>query len=252
MNLEIDTETPINRDKHWRGIDVLAITLIIIMVLLIGVVGYGYLIKIGFLPNPADDGLTIWISISFAALEAIILLGSVYILGKRRDRGVWSAAGFRAAPMEWLIKAVVISTLIIPLSGLIALFIQWITGAPMQNPQIAFIAPDGFSWFGLVSMVLLGGLLIPFAEELYFRGVLYVWLSDRWGTWMGIIVSSLIFGIVHGELSVGVAAFFMGLVLAWVFERSESIWPGVMIHAINNSVKIILLYLLLALEILPN
>jgi membrane protease YdiL (CAAX protease family) len=127
--------------------------------------------------------------------------------------------------------------------------IQLIMGMPIENPQLPFLAPQGFSWFGAISMFILAGLVAPFAEELYFRGVFYQWLRQRWGVWPGILVSSLVFGIVHGELSVAGAAFVLGLILAWIYEQSGSLWIAILVHAINNSFKVLALYLFLALGI---
>jgi membrane protease YdiL (CAAX protease family) len=45
---------------------------------------------------------------------------------------------------------------------------------------------------------------------------------------------------------VGVAAGITGLVSALVYERSKSLWPSILIHAVNNSLKFILFYALLA------
>jgi membrane protease YdiL (CAAX protease family) len=36
------------------------------------------------------------------------------------------------------------------------------------------------------------------------------------------------------------------MVLAWTYEKSESLWTPVVIHILNNAAKILLLYLLLA------
>jgi membrane protease YdiL (CAAX protease family) len=87
---------------------------------------------------------------------------------------------------------------------------------------------------------------VPFAEELFFRGVLYRWLRDRWGLWVGLIASSLVFGALHGDIAVAGATAVMGLVLGWFYERSRSLWPSILIHAINNTVKLVLLYALVA------
>ena len=96
-------------------------------------------------------------------------------------------------------------------------------------------------------MFLLAGLVVPFAEELYFRGVLYNWMRDRWGIWPAILMSSLIFGIVHGEIAIAISAFILGILIAWAYERSGSLWTAIMIHAINNGVKILMLYIFLGL-----
>ena len=117
----------------------------------------------------------------------------------------------------------------------------------MENPQLDFLLPDGLSAMNALFMLILVGFLAPFAEELLFRGVIYTFLRERWGIWLGVLVSSLIFGLMHGNLAVGVTGFLLGIVAALVFEYSKSLWPAVIVHVINNSLKVSLLYILVLL-----
>lgn len=196
-------------------------------------------------PN-GEVKVTLSQSLSLALLEAVAIIGGVYIFGMRRRSFDWKQVGLNALSTRWLIAGVVISAIVIPLSGLIALLIMLALGQPIENPQLGFLIPEGFSWLGAIGMVAFGGLAVPFAEELLFRGVFYVWLKERWGTWAGVLLSSALFGIVHGDISVGGAAFFLGIIMALAYEYSNSLWAAVLIHAVNNSIKIIILYALVA------
>lgn len=83
------------------------------------------------------------------------------------------------------------------------------------------------------------GLLAPLEEELVFRGaVLRVLLKffDARRHWVAIGLSALIFAVVHGNLAQGTHAFLLGLLLGWLFYRSRSIVPGVVLHWTNNSI----------------
>jgi membrane protease YdiL (CAAX protease family) len=141
---------------------------------------------------------------------------------------------------------VLLGLLAIPLTGLVAALIQSALGQPMESPQIPFLAPSGFSWAGLISMLIMGGIVAPLAEELFFRGILYQWMRDRWGVRFGLLASALVFGAVHVDPAVAASAAVMGFILAWVYEQSQSIWPSITIHTINNGLKIIVLYISLA------
>jgi uncharacterized protein len=188
-------------------------------------------------------------SLVLATLEFIALAGSVYIFGMRRKGLNWKNVGFRNLSIGWLLAVIGISVVVIPLSGLISALTLVILDQPLINPQLDFLIPEGFNWISAVGMLILGGIAVPFAEELLFRGVIFKWLRDNWGLWPGILVSSLVFGIVHVEISVVVAAFVLGIILALVYEYSRSLWSAVLIHIINNSVKIALLYALVAFGI---
>jgi membrane protease YdiL (CAAX protease family) len=52
--------------------------------------------------------------------------------------------------------------------------------------------------------------------------------------------------MLHGDIAVAGATFVMGIILAWFYERSRSLWPSIVIHAINNGLKLAVLYGLLA------
>jgi hypothetical protein len=190
---------------------------------------------------------TIEQTLALAALEAVALVGAVYFLGMRRRGVTWTGIGLRPVSWLWIGIVTVVTLIAIPLTGLLTILILMALGRPLDNPQLDFLIPEGLSWVSAAGMVLLGGVAAPFAEELVFRGVLYPLLRNRWGLWPGVLASSLIFAVIHGDIAVGVTAFVLGIILALVFEYSRSLWSAVLVHALNNSLKILLLYILVAL-----
>lgn len=83
------------------------------------------------------------------------------------------------------------------------------------------------------------GLLVPLAEELVFRGAVLRVLLNCCGDkrhWVAIALSALIFGVAHLNMAQGTHAFLMGLLLGWLYYRTHSIVPGVIVHWVNNSV----------------
>ncbi len=82
------------------------------------------------------------------------------------------------------------------------------------------------------------GILAPFAEEAVFRGaVLRVLLRlfDKKWHWIAIVISAILFGLVHGNVQQFVHATLIGLILGWMYYRTDSILPGVLFHWVNNS-----------------
>ena len=243
------TPTPPTTKSTWRWVDVLLILIAVICIFFLGIGLVEYFsARSGNRPINENE-ITLGLTVALTALEGIALIGGVYLMGMRRRGYNWQEVGVRPTSHAWHVRAFWIGVIIIPVSGMIAVAIQELLGLPLSNPQLPFLAPEGFSWFGFLSLLLLGGILVPFAEELFFRGVLYEWLRFRWGFWLAMIVSSAIFGILHGEISIAITAAILGGILAWVYERSKSLWPAFIIHAMNNSAKIILIYALLALGI---
>jgi len=82
------------------------------------------------------------------------------------------------------------------------------------------------------------GILAPLAEEAVFRGaVLRVLLRlfDKKWHWIAIVISAILFGLVHGNVQQFVHATLIGLILGWMYYRTDSILPGVLFHWVNNS-----------------
>jgi membrane protease YdiL (CAAX protease family) len=80
------------------------------------------------------------------------------------------------------------------------------------------------------------GLLAPVCEELVFRGaILRALLRWRRG-WAAITISALLFSLVHANPVQMPHAFVIGLLLGWLYYRTDSVVPGVVYHWVNNSI----------------
>jgi membrane protease YdiL (CAAX protease family) len=87
---------------------------------------------------------------------------------------------------------------------------------------------------------------MPFVEELLFRGLFYRWLRERWGVAAAVAVSALSFSALHGIPQLIPALALFGAVLALVYEKSGSLWPAIVVHALFNCVGVVLVYAALA------
>ncbi len=90
---------------------------------------------------------------------------------------------------------------------------------------------------GFVVVALLG----PLAEEIVFRGSVERVLLKKIKPWYAICFSALLFGIVHFELVQGFHAFLMGLLLGWLYYKTNSIIPCMIVHIVNNAVACVLM-----------
>lgn len=84
------------------------------------------------------------------------------------------------------------------------------------------------------------GLLIPAAEEMIFRGLMFAPLRDRMPFWTAALISAVLFGLYHGNLLQGVYAFLLGLVLAWLYERFQTLAAPWVFHAAANVTSIVI------------
>lgn len=83
--------------------------------------------------------------------------------------------------------------------------------------------------------VLLVAVLPAIGEEVFFRGFIQTRLVQRWGTWRGIVVTAVLFGLLHGDPIHTPVTFLMGLVLGSVVEKTGSLWTSIVAHAFNNT-----------------
>lgn len=90
--------------------------------------------------------------------------------------------------------------------------------------------------------ILLFGLVAPVVEEVVFRGVIYNRLKRYFSGPAAILVSAFIFGGYHGNLVQGAYGFIMGVLIAWVYERTGSFGMPVLFHAAANISVFLLTY----------
>ena len=86
--------------------------------------------------------------------------------------------------------------------------------------------------FGVLSIAI----VVPILEEFLFRGAIEGHLLRKgWSPKWAILVSALIFGIIHGNPAQIPFAFLIGLLFGWLYYRTRSLVPGIVGHIINNS-----------------
>jgi len=104
----------------------------------------------------------------------------------------------------------------------------------MENDFKAIINTPG----GFLGIAILG----PIAEEIVFRGAVLRELlkrsSDR--HWSAIAISALLFALVHVNPAQMPHAFLMGLLLGWLYYRTDSIIPCIVFHVVNNTVAFVI------------
>jgi membrane protease YdiL (CAAX protease family) len=214
----------------------LALVLFIVPVVIYGAIA-------GALPFFGQGKLTQGAVLGAVALEAVALFGAVHVAVLTRRHIGWRAFGLQPIGRRWVMTALFTGLGCVLLLALVVAAVQFLLGRPMVSPQAGVIAPNGFSWWGLLLMLPLGGVAVPMAEELFFRGLLFRWLRRRLAVAPSAVLSAVVFGLVHGQLEVGIGAFLVGVVLAYAYERSGSLWPSIIIHAVQNSVSIVLMFL---------
>jgi membrane protease YdiL (CAAX protease family) len=91
-----------------------------------------------------------------------------------------------------------------------------------------------------ISAVALIAVLAPFSEELFFRGLVFSGLRSRLSLWPAAVISGLIFGLPHvftGPVA-AIPLSALGVGLAWLYDRTGSLWPCIFAHMVNNGLAL--------------
>lgn len=92
---------------------------------------------------------------------------------------------------------------------------------------------------GAVLFVVLACVIAPLFEETFYRGFLFQGFARSWGIPLGALTSATVFSLSHQQLDIFVPLFALGLALAWVYHVTRSIWGSITLHAVYNSIAVL-------------
>ncbi|TDQ37389.1 CPBP family intramembrane glutamic endopeptidase [Aureibacillus halotolerans] len=170
--------------------------------------------------------------ISLAALSGLAGLGAFFAAYILRIRS-GASFGFRRTSGRWLLVAVGLGLGVFVLARIFVIVIYYGFGYT-ENTQESYIAAANGGTVALLLQLVMIAVLTPLGEEFAFRGVLTNALQ-KYGPWVSILGSAVIFATAHGINEVWPLAFFAGLATGYLFYRTGSIWPCVVVHAVNNA-----------------
>lgn len=178
----------------------------------------------------------ILVLLSGLVLEGVMLL-AVWRFSVVKYRCSWKALGFRSFNLK---RALILIAVVLGASLLVNfLYEMLITSLGMEPPSTL---PPEFTQTG-VSLAILSFLAIlvaPFAEETFFRGFIFSGIGTRFGYGWGAVLSALLFSLAHLQLGALVPIFLLGLLLAWLYLKTHSIWTCIFTHLAYNSIAILL------------
>src|SRR6266511_441046 len=185
------------------------------------------LIALGFVGEATDEANPdILYDYAFAGGSVVIygiLVGVAFVIASRLGHPL-EAAGLKLFKWRWVGIAV----------GLILLVL--ILGQGLEPSEWR---PDRAAAFALNALVV--STIVPFAEELFFRGV-GVRAFLPFGGFGAIAITALAFGLGHGLLVALPVLVPFGLALGWVRLRADSVWPGMCAHGFYNGSALLVVY----------
>ena len=175
-------------------------------------------------------------SVGLVASELLYLAPVIYILAKRKVP--WSALGFQSFNKNFLALGcgllIMSYFLIMVHNSILALMGVATQGETIYN---LFGSLDNPIW-----LIFVGIVLAPFVEEMFFRGFLFAGFRQRFGWKKSALFTSAIFAIAHLQPVALIPTFILGFLLAYLFHKSNSLWPGIILHFFVNTIGLCLIF----------
>ena len=196
-----------------------------------------------------------WYNISAIFLTFLGLLSYLKKLPLDKKIVVWGSFAFRGvkakledffvACSSWLLSYPLVMAIGQLVSLVVIAFYQYVQPQQVAVDQIKKAANSTMEFAALVFSVVV---LVPFIEELLFRGFLQNWLKNRLSKINAVLLTSAIFSIFHfapsqgvGNIELIVSLFVLSCFLGYIYERQKSLFAPIFMHSIFNMVSIILI-----------
>lgn len=134
----------------------------------------------------------------------------------------------RFAPLKAALTVILACSVSLGLNALLTL-----TGFADSSQTYQKVADKQYGVAFAAGLVLYG-VISPFAEEVVFRGVIYNRLRRLYSPAVGIVMSGALFGAFHGNLVQGVYGTCLGMLMAYLYERSGKFGIPFLFHAVAN------------------
>jgi membrane protease YdiL (CAAX protease family) len=178
------------------------------------------------------------------ALGELLMLLPVWWLGVRKYRVGWGALGLRAFRGQALgvgCGLMLISFLFNAFYSVLLAFFDLEVQADLAPVFAELSSP----WW----LLLAGVVVAPLVEEVFFRGFLFAGLRKRYEWQTAALISSALFALIHLQLTSVLPIFLLGYIFAYLYHRSNSIWPAILMHVTTNGLALGTAYLLANTEL---
>lgn len=102
------------------------------------------------------------------------------------------------------------------------------------------------NWHQFAVLLIIGSVLAPFAEELFYRGMVYPVFRYHLGKLPGMLAAGAVFGAAHLDLWRALPLTIGGVFLCWIYEKSGSILVSALAHGVWNGLMAVVVYYSLA------
>lgn len=177
-----------------------------------------------------SDDVMGWTMLSGAILMTVVYLGKRYV-----------NLSFGRIERRMVCPAVAVSVLIAVAYVFVLVSIFTLFDFDHLFPkEIDSLAKTGEHLFPGIAGMLYGCIFCPILEEIGLRGILLGGLlKSRCRPWLAILITALVFALLHGVGVHSVVSFVFSIIVGWLYWRTGSIIPGMIVHVVNNSLSFI-------------
>ncbi|MCA1646507.1 MAG: CPBP family intramembrane metalloprotease [Chloroflexi bacterium] len=198
-----------------------------------------------------ERGLTAGTFLVAALSTDFTMVAFVYIRLVMPGAVTWTELGLRPLGLDYVVRM----GLAAGLAGLVVIdiigtLLAQVGLRPNQLEQFQFVLNEGPLAF--VILLIAAGIVAPVVEEIFFRGFIFGLHRRRHPLWQAYLLAAVLFTVLHNDpsrmnlpqmagLSIGICL--LAVMLAWLYQRTGSLYPGILAHAVNNATGLILFYI---------
>jgi membrane protease YdiL (CAAX protease family) len=165
---------------------------------------------------------------------------AIFALRLRLGRTWLSAINVRRPALAPCLLAVLCLPAVMVVGGMATQFVEH--ALDVREPSQQLVA-EGNAQYGLWFTLLVIAVGAAVNEELFCRGFLGRGLVGRYGVPFGVLFTSFIFALLHGNLPQGAFAFVLGCFMHLAYLATRSLWVPILLHFLNNALVVVLSYL---------
>jgi len=244
--------------RHGFNLGVMAIIWVFLALIAFNVVGgvVGVIAAVFLVDDPTNiealmqvlsEQTTVFFWINTTGQITVFALGSLMVTRLAAEPGArrrFLRLQINSDTHKYILWAIVLTVAAYPT----VIFLGWLNAflpvpgwmAEMQQSMDEMIAKllgsENILWMGLFHI----GLVPSICEEIMYRGYVQRSLEKSWGIWTAIIVSGLIFGAYHLQITRILPLAALGMLFAYITYVSNSLIPAMVAHLVNNGGQVIL------------
>jgi len=172
--------------------------------------------------------------------EYVIVLAPVLLIGLVRKIDLKKALRLNPLSFKQVTTIIAISFALLPTVAFVNMLAVYLLSLINKVLELPIPTASNFGELGLYMF------LISFSagvcEEFFFRGMMLNAFENKLNKKWGVIISAVLFGVFHFNMQNLLGPIVLGLVFGYIVQLTNSLWAGVIAHATNNGIAVILGY----------